>query len=451
MTEVEKLLTDLAKQLRPLPETLEKASSYAEKLVEGVEELFGPGTASVEGSFAKGTMVRSREEVDIFIHFKPETPVEKAAEAVLKRGTELVKKLGGSVKLRYASHPYVEGFLDGVRVNLVPCYDTEYGKWITPVDRTPYHTRYVKSIIDEKMADEIRLLKAFLMKDELYGAEIKNRGFSGYVCELLIIKYGSFLELVKQASGWRPPVVLDAVKVVQPESVIILPDPVDKSRNAAAAVSLTTLSKFIMKSKLFLKKPSEAYFLGRTLLKPGSEGRCFLAVSINVPQRPPDVLWGELSKTLEGLARALSNYGFKPYRWDRWFEGEKALLVFELESLHLPKVYLHKGPPVWSKNAVDFVEEQTRKEDLAAYPWVEGDRLYSLRKRSFTYVADFVKHLIEGERASVSKDLRTYLKSSEIYTSLEELYPTLSEEGRQFLEDFVRACPNFIAQYCSLQ
>ncbi|MEM1946250.1 MAG: CCA tRNA nucleotidyltransferase, partial [Candidatus Caldarchaeum sp.] len=450
LTYVEELLESVAQRLRPSPETLEKAKLYAEKLVKSVEELFGPGTASVEGSFARGTMVRSREEVDIFIHFKPETPVERAAEDVLKRGTELVKNLGGTVRLRYASHPYVEGFLEGLRVNLVPCYDTEYGKWITPVDRTPYHTRYVKSVLDERMADEVRLLKAFLMNDGLYGAEIRNKGFSGYVCELLIIRFGSFLQLVRQASGWKPPVVLDGEKPMSPASAITLLDPVDKTRNAAAAVSLTTLSKLIMKSKLFLKEPSDSYFLSRTSFKPSVEGRCFLAVVLDVPERPPDVLWGELTKTLEGLAKALSGYGFKPLRTDRWFEDGKGLLIFELESLSLPQVYLHTGPPVWSMNAVEFIDEQARKQDLAAYPWVEGERLCSLRRRRFTNAADFVKHLIDGDLASFSKNLRPFLKKSKIYTNLDEVYSAMSEEGRIFLDDFVRTCPNFIAQYHSL-
>ncbi len=450
MENIEELLAHLSMELRPTHETLEKARILADRLVKGIEEYFGPRTASIEGSYAKGTMVRSREEVDVFIHFKPHVPIERAAEQVLVNGMELIRRLGGSVKLRYASHPYVEGFIDGLRVNLVPCYDTEPGKWITPVDRTPYHTKYVRSMLDERMADDVRLLKAFLMSDGLYGAEIRYKGFSGYVCELLIIKMGSFLKLLEKVAEWRPPVILDGDKDIFRGSPLILPDPVDESRNAASAVSTTTLSKFIMKSKLFLRRPSKHYFTDTVSIDIKPNDRCFVAILLDVPERPPDVLWGELNRTAEGLVRGLEKNGFKPFRWDCWSENKTAVLIFELESLSLPKVYLHVGPPVWSRNAVDFVDEQMKKQDIVAYPWIYGERLFSLRRRRHTHAVQLIKHLIEEGRAAVSKELRPFLKTSQIIDDLEMLSSKLSPDGRMFLKEFIRTCPRFIAKYYSL-
>ncbi len=450
MKNIEELLARLSIELRPRHETLEKARTLADRLVKGVEEYFGPGTASIEGSYAKGTMVRSREEVDVFIHFKPGVPVERAAEQVLVNGLELIRQLGGSVRLRYASHPYVEGFVDGLRVNLVPCYDTEPGKWITPVDRTPYHTKYVKSMLDERMADDVRLLKAFLMNDGLYGAEIRYKGFSGYVCELLIIKTGSFLKLLERVAAWRPPILLDGDKNIFRDSPLILPDPVDGSRNAASAVSITTLSKFIMKSKLFLRKPSEHYFTDTLSINTQLNVRSFVGILLEVPERPPDILWGELNKTVDGLVRGLENNGFKPFRWDCWTENRTAVIIIELENLSLPKVYLHVGPPVWSRNAVEFIEEQIKKQDIVAYPWIYGERLFSLRRRKHTNAVQLIKDLIEEDRVSVSKELRPFLKASQIVDDLEILSSKLSPDGRMFLKEFIRTCPKFIAQYYSL-
>ncbi|MCS7138385.1 MAG: CCA tRNA nucleotidyltransferase, partial [Candidatus Caldarchaeum sp.] len=351
----------------------------------------------------------------------------------------------------YASHPYVEGFVDGLRVNLVPCYDVKDSRWITPVDRTPYHTQYVKKMMDERMADETRLLKAFLMNDGLYGAEIRTRGFSGYVCELLIIKHVSFKSLLERAAQWRPPVVVDEEAEKHPGAPLIIADPVDRLRNAAAAVSLTTLSKFIMKSKLFLKRPSRSFFVERPSLAIDAGRRRFLALVFEVPERPPDVLWGELSRTMNGLGKALAAHGFTLFRSDCWVEGHQALIVFELETLRLPEVYLHVGPPVWSRNAAEFVEEQARKKDLEAYPWVYGERLYSLRRRKFINAEELLRHLVQEGNAAVSKELRTYLKKSETTTDLSQLHPKLTLEGRAFLEEFIRACPSFIAQYISSQ
>ncbi|MBS7613865.1 hypothetical protein KEJ48_06465, partial [Candidatus Bathyarchaeota archaeon] len=34
----------------------------------------------------------------------------------------------------------------------------------------------------------------------VYGADIKTGGFSGYLCELLIVSYGDFIKTVESAS-----------------------------------------------------------------------------------------------------------------------------------------------------------------------------------------------------------------------------------------------------------
>ena len=50
----------------------------------------------------------------------------------------------------------------------------------------------------------------------IYGAEIAKNGFSGYVTEVLILKYGSFQS------------TLEALSRVQEEKVIISTDPIDE-------------------------------------------------------------------------------------------------------------------------------------------------------------------------------------------------------------------------------
>ncbi|MCS7109969.1 MAG: CCA tRNA nucleotidyltransferase [Candidatus Caldarchaeum sp.] len=448
MTDVTELLKTVAEELRPLPETVEKTQDVASRLVGRLETFFGAGRVSVEGSLAKGTMLRGKEEADIFVHFEKTFPVDDACRLVVDKGVEVIRGEGGSFRLRYANHPYVEGFVDGIRVNIVPCYDAEYGKWITPVDRTPYHTRYVKTHLSPDMADEVRLLKAFLMNDGLYGAEVKVKGFSGYVCELLIIRFRSFATLVREASRWKPPVVLDGDAGVF-AAPLVLRDPVDIRRNTAAAVSLTALSNFIMKSKLFLKNPSTKFFLEKSSLKGLVDGRSFLGLVLELPKQPPDVLWGELSRTVEGLWRGLEMHGFKVLRGDRWADGQRGVIVFELESNSLPPVALNRGPPVWAETAVDFVEEQFAKDGLLAYPWVSGERLYSLLKRRYTDASETIQMLIETGKAAVSKNLRPYIINAKIYSDPSRLAAELSGDEANFFMEFVRTCPNYVAHYAS--
>ncbi|HDD66543.1 MAG TPA: CCA-adding protein, partial [Nitrososphaeria archaeon] len=99
-----------------------------------------PGVVDVtlEGSAAKNTWVRGRAEADIFIHFDPETSREELEKRIVELGTELIEKLGGEPMLMYADHPYVEGVIKGVTIDVVACYRVEPRKWIGATDRTPY-------------------------------------------------------------------------------------------------------------------------------------------------------------------------------------------------------------------------------------------------------------------------------------------------------------------------
>ncbi|MEM1947937.1 MAG: CCA tRNA nucleotidyltransferase [Candidatus Caldarchaeum sp.] len=449
MTNLDDVLKQVREELRPLPETVAKTENVAQRLVARLEAVFGAGKVSLEGSLAKRTMLRGREEADIFIHFRSDVPVDQACNLVVQEGVQAIKDENGAYRLRYANHPYVEGFVQGIRVNIVPCYDAEYGGWVTPVDRTPHHTRYVNQHLSDDQRDEVRLLKAFLINDGLYGGEIRFRGFSGYLCELLIIHFSSFKQLLQQVLKWKPPVDL-SLNGVHDQSPLIFPDPVDPKRNAAAAVSLTSLSNFIMKTKLFLKKPSRSYFFDKTSLKSLVEGRNFLIVLFDVPDQPPDVLWGELNKSMQGFAKSLEVFGFKVIRSDRWVDSRRGVFAFELETLSLPRVFVNRGPPIWSGNAVDFIDEQLKKPELLAYPWVMKDRLYSLLARKHVDATETFKMLIDMDKASVSKKLKPHLKRAKIYSDIKVAEADLLEEEKLFLEDFVRACPHYVGHYVSL-
>ena len=114
-------------------------------------------------------------------------------------GLKIAKKAAGDAKQleRFAEHPYLEIFIDGYRVDIVPCYDAKPGEWQSATDRTPYHTDYIKAHLAKELRGEVRLLKKFMQGIDVYGAEIKVGGFSGYLCELLIMKYGSFTETMR--------------------------------------------------------------------------------------------------------------------------------------------------------------------------------------------------------------------------------------------------------------
>ena len=166
------------------------------------------------GSVARGTQVRGNFDIDIFLLF-PRSMDEKAME---KKGLEIAKKViknkDESYSIKYAEHPYTKlvfGNL-GVDVEIVPAYKiTDMKDKGTSVDRTPLHNEFIASKLSERQRDDVRVLKTFLNSHGVYGAEARIEGFSGYLCELLICHFGSFINFVCAAASMKLPMAIDVL------------------------------------------------------------------------------------------------------------------------------------------------------------------------------------------------------------------------------------------------
>src|SRR2546430_4639382 len=171
---------------------------------------------------------------------------------------------------------------------------------MSAVDRTPLHVDYVLGRVKEGQTDEIRLLKAWAEGIGVYGAEAKILGFSGYLCELLVLKYGTFRGVLEASLSWRPGIVLELDRApgrTFPEPLTVV-DPVDPNRNVASAASVAQLATFVHAAREYLQSPSERFFFPRPL-KPLSvaklraavkrRGGGPLAVSVPPPAVPDDV------------------------------------------------------------------------------------------------------------------------------------------------------------------
>lgn len=442
---------------RKLRKIVEKALRLAREEAEKSSEILN---VTLEGSAAKNTWIKGRAEADIFIHFDPSISKAELENRIVRLGTKIVEKLGGKPMLMYADHPYVEGVVNGVTVDVVACYEVKPSEWRSATDRTPYHTRYVIENLKPGQEDEVRLLKGFMVGCGVYGAEIKVRGFSGYLTELLTIRYGSFLNVLREVSGWRPAIVIDLKNYYESreevletfrDSPLIVVDPVDRSRNVAAAVSATRLSEFILASRLFLRNPSLRFFKRRALkprlseIRKMSKGRCFLYAYFKLgEERPRDVIWGELKRSEEGMRKALERLGFAVYRSGSWTdESRRCLLIFELDKLMLPRFSLHKGPPVYLKDWENFLDRWIRE---GIGPWVHGDRLYALRRREEISASRLLKRELMSGRISVSKDLMSCFLKAYIGSDLGRLTKMAGrdERLRDFLWSFLRARPQFL-------
>jgi tRNA nucleotidyltransferase (CCA-adding enzyme) len=362
------------------------------------------------GSFAKGTWLPGHADIDIFVKIKPSVGIEKFEEMGREIGSEALKSYGP--KLRYSDHPYVEVFVKKVRVNVVPCYDVEQGKWQSAADRSPFHTRYISSNFDDEKRRQARLLKKFLKSVGIYGAEISTEGFSGYVSEVLVLKYSSFENLLRAAADWQERQIIavsdyDSDFVRVSNSPVIIIDPVDSRRNLGTAISPESVAKFMLAARKFLEKPSLDFFKegkyrrGTIKLLPN-----VLVVEFSHEKKSPDIIWGQLKRSLSAIAKQLELAHFEVLRSSCVTdEKSSAALAFLLESITLPPYTKRKGPEVFRrKDTASFLSN--RKKPLAS--WVDREmRIAMVIERRATDARKFVKSLLinHRENSGVSKDL----------------------------------------------
>ena len=397
--------------VRAAQEAKAHVDRYVAQLGEVVDVVFG-------GSFAKGTWLPNHADVDIFVKIKPSVGAEKFEEMGRQIGSKALKMYGP--KLRYSDHPYVEVFVKNVRVNVVPCYDVEQGKWQSAADRSPFHTQYISSHFDNEKRRQARLLKKFFQSVGIYGAEISTEGFSGYVSEVLVLKYSSFENVLRSAADWQERQIIavcdyDSDIVRAFNSPLIIIDPVDSRRNLGTAISQESVAKFMLAARAFLEKPSIEFFREGNKKKYRCNGPSkklllpnVLVVEFSHEKKSPDIIWGQLKRSINAIAKQLELAHFEVLRISCVTnERNSAALAFLLESITLPAYTKKKGPEIFRrKDTASFLSNRKRTRPIAM--WVDREmRIAMVVERRFTDARKFVKSLLlnHRENSGISKDL----------------------------------------------
>ncbi|MCL4435816.1 MAG: CCA tRNA nucleotidyltransferase [Thaumarchaeota archaeon] len=410
MSRLDEVIGKAGRLVEPTRREENDVRRVAEELRRRVEEAAkdAEGAVSVElgGSYAKGTWLKGFVDIDIFVKFSTGLSKKRLEEVGIEIGR--ISLEGHRWFLRYSEHPYVEGVMDGIKVNVVACYNVAEGRWQSAADRSPYHTKLILSRFDDRMRSEVRLLKRFMRGTGLYGAEIRTQGFSGYVCEVLILKYGSFRGVLEAASKFREGEFIsikevgEEVKKLVRTPLIIL-DPVDPARNLGAAISLEKAASLVLASKAFLEDPRIVFFTGREsgdihrrLERSPLLGSVLVAVFRHEP-RMVDILWGQLKRSERKLAGQLSKAGFNVLRSASVSdEGGSSGFVFLLESLELPKAQVKIGPKVEMGQDVEtFLKRNQKRMKIL---WVGRDwRVYGLGERRYYWAAELLEALLAGK------------------------------------------------------
>ncbi|MCQ2356165.1 MAG: CCA tRNA nucleotidyltransferase, partial [Methanocorpusculum sp.] len=374
---------------RVLPTDAERAAAQTmgEKLIAAVYEVAGV-PAMMTGSVARGTWVKGDKDIDIFMLFPPELPREELQEKGLAAAYAVVEKFSGTAEEKYAEHPYLNAVIEGFDVDLVPCYHVaSTAEMKCAVDRTPFHTRYLLPKI-APLREDVLLLKQFAKGGGVYGSDHMTGGFSGYLCELLILAYGGFSEFMQAASKFRYGEVIDiegyypdkkAVRKKFSEPLVVI-DPTDKDRNVAAALTPTRFAEFMELARDYCAEPSPVYFIADPPTQMGrtefaavlqQRGTAMLAIRLKTPPYVADTVVPQLRKSMESVRSMLVAEDFQIHRAEVSMGAENSLILFELLVDRLPEIVVRDGPPVWNhENADRFVDKYLLQEEFAG-PWIE--------------------------------------------------------------------------------
>ncbi len=424
---------DILVKIRPSETELKEIDDAVDALRTEIMNTSGFKETDIElclvGSIAKGTHLKN-PDIDLFLLFDPS--VDRAS--MEKIGVSIGKEAVGGEE-HYAEHPYIKGEFMGLKTDIVPAYRLkDASQKLTSVDRTPFHTEYIIEHSDENMRNEIRLMKKFMKGTGVYGAEIKTQGFSGYLSELIVIRYGSFLDALKAVSKWRrhEMIFMEEKSSMKFTDTLIFIDPVDPKRNVASPVSLDTFSKFVHAAGEYLRNPGEAFFfpkpyvdLSSSEIKQQMPHRAdMIAIQFERPELIDDIFYGQLGKFERSMVQLLDNHEFRTLHSASFEEGNVVTILIEMVSAELPKAKVHTGPPVWiHDNAQDFIQRWKASDNSLSAPYIEDGNWKVIIGRKYTDALSLIRS--EIQKLDIGKNLNE-LKDDLILTNNENIIENVS-------------------------
>jgi tRNA nucleotidyltransferase (CCA-adding enzyme) len=379
-----------------------KIAKVMKKINSGIKQQKVKADVVIGGSASKGTILKGDFDVDLFVRFDRSHKSISFSDSLGK-----ILKPFKPARLQ-GSRDYYQFSEEGINYEIVPVLKIKTWKEAANVtDASPLHVTWVTSHTKKKpkLVDDIILAKVFLKANRLYGAESYIGGFSGHVVDILVINYGSFLGFIKAASKWTPFTTIDVEKHYKgrrPDlnqskvGPLILIDPVQPQRNAAAALSLATFSRTIEAAKSYLKAPGPRFF-EREYLTPASlqkkaANNRLIIINLSLAKDKLDINGAKMVKSLEFLSARLSENDFKIVAkgWE-WDKGPKAMLWLILDKSQLEKTKVHAGPPVNMADHVAAFKKMYKKTSI------KDGKIFAEIKRQYTEPEKFAAALVKDK------------------------------------------------------
>ena len=399
-----KMLDEVLADVKPSVEEDKEIMVKVDEILSKVNKSIKDAKAVLGGSGAKGTWLRGMHDADMFVLFdygKFKGRSEEISDILEKS----IKKVFKNLIRLHGSRDYFQLKKEGFTYEIIPILEIKKASEAMNItDISPLHAKWVNK--NKKFRDEILLTKQFCKANNCYGAESYIKGFSGYICEILTIYYGGFLNLIKNAAKWGDKAIIDVENYHKGKDVlfelnksktyspIIVVDPVQKERNASAALSNEKFNTFRLKCKEFMKKPSKKFFeiekLDLMKLEKKAVGKKLLIVDVKALEGKEDVVGAKLLKAYEHIVKMMKVYEFNLISSGWEWDGD-ALFYFIVDKKELSKTKVQVGPPLKVK---EHVKEFKKKHKNA---FEKNGKVYADVKRKFTKVEDLIKHEISSE------------------------------------------------------
>jgi tRNA nucleotidyltransferase (CCA-adding enzyme) len=400
---------DVLKRVKPSKDEEKEIADRISNFIKRLNKLVGDAKAVLGGSGAKGTWLKGEHDADVFVLF----PFEKYNEKTSELGSILEKRVKKGFKKHdrlHGSRDYIHIVEGGFTYEVVPILSIKKSEdAVNITDVSPLHAKWVIKNSTQKLRDDIRLAKAFCRAQKMYGAESYIKGFSGYILEVLVIYYGGFEKLLKAAVTWDEKQVIDAGRLYnKKENVwdvmntaklfapLIIIDPVDKSRNAAAALGKDKWLLFKKKAAAFMKKPSLRFFEKDEVTFEQLKKRKGHVVWVDVEglARKGDIAGAKMLQVFDFVGNELDDFAVLDSGWD----FNSGVLWYIVKDVKRPKTITRKGPPVSLKEHAAAFKKRNKKTVVkkgilwATIP-VKNYLLESVVKNSLkeTYVKERVK------------------------------------------------------------
>ncbi len=368
---------EVLKTIKPSGEEIQHFKQVTTSFLEKLNKNLKDAKAVVGGSGSRDTWLSGNHDVDVFVLFNYKQYANKSS-SLSEILAPIVKKSFPKLTIErlHGSRDYFQLQFQNIEFEVIPILSiTKAAQACNITDVSPLHAKWVNAHT-KKLKDEVRIAKQFFKANKLYGAESYIAGFSGYMVEVLVAFYGSFEKLLQTTQKWKKKQIIDVSKFYpkgdalfhlnksKTVSPLVLIDPVDKNRNAAAALSEQKYKALIKTAKAYLAKPSVSFFEQEdvsftTLSKQLKKNQHLVYLTVTSLKGKEDVVGVKLVKSFNHIRKELAPFTVLKADWS-WQPGEKAIFYYITKTSERPSEEIRQGPPLELKEHVKQFKKKNK-------------------------------------------------------------------------------------------